>query len=57
MEGKSPTFAEHEQGSLNRLKSLSWKLKRDGIINAYDAIIKEQKEEGVVEAANAPAKG
>ena len=55
--GNHPTLPSNEQGSLRRLKSLNRRLQRDEIVSEYEAIINEQKKEGVVEPANAPAKG
>lgn len=47
----------NERGSQRRLISLTSKLQRDGLTAEYDSIIQEQKESGVIEPANNPAKG
>ena len=44
-------------GSLKRLATLLQWLKRNGKLEKYDTIIREQLEEGVVEEAEMPAKG
>ena len=55
--GNFPTLPTNEQGSRRRLESLVTKLKREGLTSEYDAIIKDQKQSGVVEPAESPAKG
>ena len=53
--GNFPTLLTNEQGSRRRLESLVTKLKREGLMSEYDAIIKDQS--GVVEPAQSPAEG
>ena len=45
----------NKTGSLKRLASLVQRLKRNGKLEDYDAIIQQQLEEGVVEEAEEPA--
>ena len=47
----------NKSGSLKRLQQLLKKLERTNTYDQYDAIIKEQREEGVVELAPAEPKG
>ena len=54
--GNFPTLPTNEQGSRRRLESLVTKLKREGLMSEYDAIIQDQKQSGVVEPAESPAK-
>lgn len=46
-----PPLPSNEIGSLQRLNGLTKKLKRDGHIEEYDAVIRGQIEEGIVEKA------
>ena len=55
--GNLPLLPTNKRGSRRRLKNLTTKLQRDGLTNEYDAIIREQKECGVVETADGPARG
>ena len=55
--GNLPLLPANERGSRRRLNNLTTKLQRDGLTNEYDAIIREQKECGVVEPADGPARG
>ena len=55
--GDHPPLPNNKTGSLKRLESLVAKLKRTGNLEAYDAIIREQLESGVIEPADEPAKG
>ena len=55
--GNLPLLPTNKRGSRRRLKNLTTKLQRDGRTNEYDAIIREQKECGVVETADGPARG
>ncbi|KAK3744106.1 hypothetical protein QZH41_016799 [Actinostola sp. cb2023] len=48
---------DNKAGSLKRLDSLVRKLKRDCLLDAYDAVIQEQIKDGVVESAEEPAVG
>ena len=48
---------DNKLGSLKRLATLLHRLKRNGKLEEYDAIIREQLEEGVVEEAGMSAKG
>ncbi len=47
----------NEQGSRRRLESLVTKIKRRRLTSEYDAIIQDQKQSGIVEPAESPAKG
>ena len=55
--GGHPPLPNNKSGSLKRLASLVQRLKRNGKIEDYDAIIQEQLREGIVEEAQMPAKG
>ena len=55
--GGHPPLPNNKTGSLKRLASLVQRLKRNGKIEDYDAIIQEQLREGIVEEAQMPAKG
>ena len=55
--GNLPLLPTNERGSRRRLNNLTTKLQRDGLTNEYGAIIREQKECGVVEPADGPARG
>ena len=46
-----PPLPLNKDGSLKRLHSLNRKLQREGLTEEYDAIIKEQLAEGVIEKA------
>ncbi|XP_067039928.1 uncharacterized protein [Acropora muricata] len=46
-----PPLPSNKDGSLKRLHSLNRKLQREGLTEEYDAIIKEQLAEGVIEKA------
>ena len=50
-----PPLPNNKTGSLKRLASLVQRLKRNGKLEDYDAIIQQQLEEGVVEEAEEPA--
>ena len=47
----------YKQGSLRLLEDLKLKIKRMGVEEAYSKIIKHQKAEGIVEAADQQAQG
>ena len=49
--GDHPPLPSNESGNLRRLGSLVKRLKRNGQLEEYDTIIKEQLEEGIVEEA------
>ncbi len=49
--GNHPPLPSNRSGSLTRMKGQVSKLRRDGNLEAYDAIIREQITEGVVEKA------
>ena len=49
--GDHPPLPSNKSGSLRRLGSLVKRLKRNGQLEEYDTIIKEQLEEGIVEEA------
>ena len=55
--GGHPPLHTNKSGSLKRLQQLLTKLERTKADDQYDAIIKEQREEGVVELAPAEPKG
>ena len=46
-----PTLRSNKNGSLRRLQSLTRKLHRDGHIEQYDKVIREQWQEGIIEEA------
>ena len=50
-----PPLPNNKTGSLKRLASPVQRLKRNGKLDDYDAIIQQQLEEGVVEEAEEPA--
>ena len=52
--GGHPPLPNNKTGSLKRLASLVQRLKRNGKLEDYDAIILQQLEEGVVEEAEVP---
>lgn len=49
--GNHPNLPTNEKGSISRLNSLVRKLERTELYNAYDQIIRDQLEEGIVESA------
>ena len=49
--GGQPEIPSNEQGSKRRLQSLLLRLKRDGVVSTYDAIIADQLKEGIIERA------
>ena len=53
--GGHPPLPNNNTGSLKRLASLVQRLKRNGKLEDYDAIIQQQLEEGVAEEAEEPA--
>ena len=55
--GNHPELPTNKQGSLRRLTSLTKKLQRDELTAEYDAIIREQQQDGIVEAAPENATG
>ena len=55
--GDHSPLPNNETGSLKRLGSLVQRLKRNGKIEDYDAIIREQLREGIVEEEQMTAKG
>ena len=55
--GGHPPLPTNKSGSLGRLQQLLKKLERTNTYDQYDAIIKEQREEGVVELALPNQKG
>ena len=44
-----PDLPTNEKGSLKRLQTLSRRLQKEGLTEQYDAIIREQLEDGVIE--------
>ena len=49
--GNHPHLPSNKVGSLRRLSSLTRKLKKDGNVEKYDAVIRAQLQEGIVEEA------
>ena len=50
--GNHPVLPNNREGSLRRLASLNRKLKRQNLTSAYEEIIEEQREAGMVEKAD-----
>ena len=55
--GNCPSLPNNRDGSLRRLNTLVWKLRKTDLLDEYDAVIREQLEEGVVERAPAEVTG
>ena len=55
--GDHNQLLNNREGSLRRLKSLRNRLSRKNLLDAYDGVIQEQLEEGVVEVAPEQPKG
>ena len=55
--GNHPPLPNNKEGSMYRLNSLLRKLQRTNMLSQYDAVIREQLEEGVVERAPTEATG
>ena len=55
--GNHPTLLNNKTGSLQRLSSLTKRLKKSELSEAYDEIINGQIKEGIVEVANEPPVG
>ena len=55
--GNHPPLPNHRAGSLKRLESTIRKLEKNGILQKYDAIIKDQLNEGIVERVSGPPVG
>ena len=55
--GNHPPLPNNKEGSMHRLDSLLRKLQRTNMLSQYDAVIREQLEEGVVERAPTEATG
>ena len=55
--GDQSTLPNNENGSLQRLQALTRKLQRAEQTAEYDSIIREQKEQGIIESADQPAQG
>ena len=51
LKGRSPGLPTGKDVSLHRLNTLARKLEKSGTINDYDAIIREQLDQGVIERA------
>ena len=47
--GNHPPLPSNKQGSLRRLTNLNKKLERHGLTAEYDQIIREQKQQGIIE--------
>ena len=47
--GNHPVLPSNKQESIRRLNSLNKKLERQGLTNEYDLIIRDQKEQGIIE--------
>lgn len=55
--GNHPSLPKKEAGSLKRLESMIQKLEKNSILEKYDAIIKDQLDEGIVERVTGPPVG
>ena len=55
--GNCPSLPKNREGSLRRLNTLVRKLRKTDLLDEYDAVIREQLEEGVVERAPAEVTG
>ena len=55
--GNHPSLPKNEAGSLKRLESMIRKLEKNRILEKYDAIIKDQFDEGIVERVTGPPVG
>lgn len=55
--GNHPPLPSNKEGSLIRLNNLTRKLNKQGLVESYDKIIKDQLEEGIVEHACDPPVG
>ena len=55
--GNCPPLPNNREGSLRRLNTLVRKLRKTDLLDEYDAVIREQLEEGVVERAPAEVTG
>ena len=55
--GNCPSLPNNMEGSLRRLNTLVRKLRKTDLLDEYDAVIREQPEEGVVERAPAEVTG
>ena len=55
--GNHPPLPNNKAGSLKRLESTIRKLEKNGILEKYDAIIKDQIDEGIVERVTSPPVG
>ena len=44
-----PPIPNNLEGSLHRLHTLVWKMRKSDLLDEYDTVIREQLEEGVVE--------
>ena len=55
--GDHPPLPTNKSGSMRRLESLVKRLKKAGKLDDYDAIIKEQLQEGIIEEAPLAATG
>ncbi len=53
--GNHPPLPTNEKGSISRLSSLVRKLERTELYNAYDQVIKDQLQEGIIEPVVAEA--
>ena len=55
--GNHPPLPSKERGRLRRLDSLPRKLERSDILDQYDAVIRQQLEEGIVQRVSGPPTG
>ena len=55
--GSHPPLPNNKAGSLKRLESTIRKLEKNGILEKYEAIIKDQLDDGVVERESGPPVG
>ena len=56
-QGNHPLLPNKREGSLRRLASLNRKLKRQNLTSAYEEIIEQQREAGMVEKGDRPCVG
>ena len=55
--GNHPPLPSNEMGSIRRLQSLERRLQRNDLIEDYNTVIEQQKQQGIVETANNEATG
>ena len=55
--GNHPPLPSNAMGSIGRLQSLQHRLQQKDLIEDYNTVIEQQKQQGIVEPANNEAKG